>query len=86
VVDRGKLAEHPAAAWDSQAPVASSMAAHRKIPRRHRPAAPGRTETIVRSTKQLDQAKVLRTQRLRAGISAALHGALWSYDRVDTAL
>jgi hypothetical protein len=51
-----------------------------------RMAALGRNETIVRSTKQLDQAKVLRTQRLRAGISAALHGALWSYDRVDTAL
>jgi hypothetical protein len=34
----------------------------------------------------IGQSKSAGTQRLRAGISAALHGALWSCDRVDTAL
>jgi hypothetical protein len=35
-------ASFPAASWDRQAPVTSSMAAYRKIPRRHRLAAHGR--------------------------------------------
>ena len=39
-------AEYPAAAWDRQAPVASSTAAYRKIPRRHRPAGVGRLQLV----------------------------------------
>ncbi len=39
--------EYMVAAWDHQAPVASSMAAYRKIPRRPRPAACGRTATLA---------------------------------------
>ena len=35
----------PWASWDRQEPAASSMAAYRKIPRRHRPAGVGRSAT-----------------------------------------
>ena len=37
---------YPAAAWIRQAPVASSMAAYRKIPRRPRPAGVGRVKSV----------------------------------------
>src|ERR1700693_4591454 len=40
-----------AAAWDRQAPVASSMAAYWKIPRRPRTAAVGRIRPVCRASK-----------------------------------
>jgi len=48
------LAEYPAAASDRQAPVASPMAAYRKIPGRHRPSGVGRSATIQSELERLD--------------------------------
>jgi hypothetical protein len=41
------LADYLPAAWNRQAPLASSMAARRKIPQRHRPAGVGRSANSV---------------------------------------
>ena len=43
----GMLPRYRAAAWVRQLPVASSMAAYRKIPLRHQPAAHGRSATVA---------------------------------------